>query len=744
MRAEGNTQLALKSHFNKRFLLRTTLIICSILLIITYIGVQYWKRLEIFIAENTTAYSQELVEQVNANMNHVMQEQVEILNLLARGIPYAANEQIMLTMVQAEAAIKTDCQYAMVTEKDTWFMADGTVLENIPLPEQQIYDATEYVLFYVPVTADITYQAQRVCAIVAVVPIDAMCVRMEQVGSSEYGYFTVIQKNGNMLTTHMREKGDKQTNLFAFLAKCKNSDGQATDMFLQEKMQQHERGGVYFATADKKHVKMYFTPLQWSDWYGIVFMPASIFKPGTLKNITLLVFAVLAFLILIIYLMFSQEQARNHQNLIRIAYQDPLTGGANQNYIQSQIEQLLKSTTTQYVVICANVAHFKLINDQLGNETGDVILKKIWQCFQEASGAKELVSRTSGDHFAFLWHWHGENEICARLAAAEHHLHEQLRQLGLTQDIAINYGFYLPSRMETNAATMINRANLARQSTNILAHGIQYAMYDDAIRKSMLQEKHLLHIRENAIKQKEFVVYYQPKYQLQTGQPRAAEALVRWQSPEEGLISPGDFIPLFERDGFIIQLDLYVFRAVCRDIRNWRERGIEPVPVSVNLSRRHLSQPNFLDEYKQIMEDYEIPAALIEFEFTETLVYNRTAVLRSAIDEIHQMGCACSIDDFGSGYSSLNMLKDVQVDTLKLDKAFFDNSDDGNWHGQEIVRSVIGMAERLGMSTVAEGVEQEPQVDFLRSAGCEMVQGYVFSRPLPHDTFEKLLKKKED
>lgn len=247
---------------------------------------------------------------------------------------------------------------------------------------------------------------------------------------------------------------------------------------------------------------------------------------------------------------------------------------------------------------------------------------------------------------------------------------------------------------------------------------------------------------EHALENNEFIVYFQPKVELKTNKIAGAEALVRWQNSKKELIPPNEFIPIFEKNGFITKLDIYVFEEVCKTIRKWLNEGINPIPVSVNLSRMHLQNPNFLKKYKEIQEKYEVPADLLEIELTETLVFENFEQLKKVIDDIHQMGFSCSIDDFGSGYSSLNLLKEIPVDILKLDRIFFSKKNDKR--GNSVIEFIISLAKKLNMTTISEGVETISQVEFLRKADCDLVQGYVYSKPLAKDDFEITFLKNEN
>ncbi|MEG2679862.1 MAG: EAL domain-containing protein, partial [Oscillospiraceae bacterium] len=246
---------------------------------------------------------------------------------------------------------------------------------------------------------------------------------------------------------------------------------------------------------------------------------------------------------------------------------------------------------------------------------------------------------------------------------------------------------------------------------------------------------------EQALEKGEFEMYLQPKYELEHNTIGGAEALVRWISPIKGIIYPNDFIPLFERNGFVVRLDLYMFEQACQLLQYWKDSGITPVPISVNMSRVHLNDPDFLDRYKDIFSHYDFPAKLLEIELTESMVFDDVARLSEVIGKVKEIGFTCSLDDFGSGYSSLNLLKDIPVDVLKLDRSFFYSTNEDETQSRHVVGNIVDLAKKLHMQTVSEGIETLEWVDYLRSVKCDMVQGYVFAKPMPVAQFEKLMQK---
>ncbi|MBY1407178.1 EAL domain-containing protein, partial [Clostridioides difficile] len=300
---------------------------------------------------------------------------------------------------------------------------------------------------------------------------------------------------------------------------------------------------------------------------------------------------------------------------------------------------------------------------------------------------------------------------------------------------------YKISKSDNDINTIMDRANTARKTIKG-GHKNSFAFYDKEMHKKILKEKEIENSMVDALNNGEFIVYFQPKYSLSDYQIIGAEALVRWDNPQKGLIPPIEFIPVFERNGFIVNIDFYVFEEVCKKIREWMDEGQKVVPISVNLSRMHFVNSNFIEKFKLIVDKYKIPTRLIELELTETAVLDNIEGLLDTMNNLKEKGFVISMDDFGTGYSSLNLLKELPVDILKLDRAFFTEKDESN-NEKIVISNVIKMAKELKMKVISEGVETISQVEFLKQIGCDMVQGYLFSKPMPVKEFEKIAFKKE-
>lgn len=418
---------------------------------------------------------------------------------------------------------------------------------------------------------------------------------------------------------------------------------------------------------------------------------------------------------------------------------DSITGGKNKREFERVAARLLKGEG-EFVVVYANIDRFKLINDSYGDDVGDMVLRRVHEIIDtELLRWDEASGRIMADNFGMLMRYHSMDKLDHRLGRINDQLANIADTNGQSYGIKMYFGVYLVEDKELPVSAMLERANIALK---IVAEASQHTanqigIYDDAQRRILGREKQLEMKMKKALQNREFALFLQPKYELTNETIGGAEALVRWCDPEEGMIYPNEFIPLFERNGFIVDLDLYMFEETCKLIEKWTKEGHRKIPISVNMSRSHFSVPGFFEQYQEIKSRYDIPENLIEIELTESLFYNEMSMLKQLINQIHEAGMLCSIDDFGSGYSSLNMLKDVKVDALKLDRVFFKEADDDQ-RGKSIINGVLHLAQSLNLRTISEGVEIRSQVDFLKEMECDYIQGYVFAKPMPIGEFEQI------
>lgn len=266
------------------------------------------------------------------------------------------------------------------------------------------------------------------------------------------------------------------------------------------------------------------------------------------------------------------------------------------------------------------------------------------------------------------------------------------------------------------------------------------AVYDETIREKLLREKGITDVMSSALEEGQFIVYLQPKFSLKDNLITGAEALVRWIHPEWGFMSPGEFIPLFEKNDFIPCLDQYVWETVCAKLREWKKKGYTMIPVSVNVSRADIFRSHLEDIFQTLIEKYEIDPGYLHLEITESAYTNHPNQIINTMTRLKEMGFPVEMDDFGSGYSSLNMLSQMNLDILKLDMGFIQN-EMKKAAEQSILSDIISMAHRLNLKVVAEGIETEEQAERLRELGCDYAQGYYFAKPMPVEEFENTYQK---
>lgn len=436
------------------------------------------------------------------------------------------------------------------------------------------------------------------------------------------------------------------------------------------------------------------------------------------------------------------ELTNQQEQLRKLAFVDPITDGKNRtSFVMDAGEAVSAAPANTYALVSIDIQKFKVVNDLFGIEAGDRTLHYVYHKMEQQLSDEEYAARLSSDTFNLLVKNDTPENLEARLKKLAKDINSFNDDLTQKYFLVLAAGIYPIDTPLLPMTQIQDRANTARKKTKGCS-GTSLCIcqfYSNQDRLLMQREKEIENRMQDALKNREFLVYIQPKQSLTTHEVVGGEALVRWLEPQHGLMPPDDFIPLFEKNGFIIEIDLYVFESVCAMLRSWIDTGRTPIPISVNMSRVHLLNQNFLEQYEVIRKKYSISPEFLEIEITETLVFENPDLLSSVIDKIHSHGYQCSMDDFGSGYSSLNVLKSIRVDTLKLDRAFFSSGQFDNPWEAAIIDVVVNLAKRLNMTTVAEGVETCQQAEFLKSAGCDMLQGYLFSRPVPIPDFEKLL-----
>ncbi|HEX3022020.1 MAG TPA: EAL domain-containing protein [Lachnospiraceae bacterium] len=418
----------------------------------------------------------------------------------------------------------------------------------------------------------------------------------------------------------------------------------------------------------------------------------------------------------------SEEKAR------LVSKFDLLTESYNLSSFTEEGENILrKENYDHFALLYLDLNKFKQINETYGYTQGDKVLTELTKRVKRILKTNEILGRVIADRFVLLLHYETEAELTSRIEQCL----EEFSSIPQTQKDYYNLSliigvYYIEENDKMTVA--IDRANIARKSI-IKRHRNNYAFFDIGMKSHLMKRQEIENIMEKALADEEFTVYYQPKFNLVTGEICGAEALIRWMHTE-GIIYPNDFIPTFEENGFIIEIDYYVFEQVCKKLRDLIDNDYKVVPISVNFSRLHFKKNNLVSKLREIITKYDISPDLIEIEITESAIVDQCDYLLSSLDEIQNIGLRLSMDDFGSGMSSLNALRTLPFDILKLDKNFF-RTGSTTERERVVISNVVNMARDLKMDIISEGVETQEQAMFLRSIGCEYAQGYLFAKPMP-------------
>ncbi len=439
----------------------------------------------------------------------------------------------------------------------------------------------------------------------------------------------------------------------------------------------------------------------------------------------------------------AERELETVRKLKFLLAKDPLTHMPNLESFLQMTEKMIRTHPDQsYAIIRMDIDKFRIINQMYGTKEGDNILRYIGVKIQEWAGPileTSTYCRISSDLFC----------ICMPADAGDiqeiiDFIQMSLHAYPLKFDMVMSFGVYITCeedrREQTCVSTLMDRAASAqRMVKNSYMNHVAY--YDSVIRKKEIAEQIIISEMKKALETNQFQVYLQPKCQMDTGKIIGSEALVRWIHPSQGIISPSEFIPVFEKNGFISELDYYVLRATCQMIRKWLDDGKKVYPISVNVSRTDLYNPNLPEQIKACVAEFDVPHELIAFELTESAFISDNMQLYNLARLLQENHFHVMMDDFGSGYSSLNSLREIPVDVLKIDLKFLPPSSDDK-RGNVILHSIVDMAKRLGLEVIVEGVETIEQVEFLLSIGCRNAQGFYFYRPMPVSEYERCLEEK--
>ena len=552
------------------------------------------------------------------------------------------------------------------------------------------------------------------------------------------GYEYIITKKGDIIAKS--NLNQEETNIYEIIEKTideKQNNKNALNK-IGENIKNNEDSEVILYNGIKKYFVTY-QKLGINDWYLVILTHGSaVAEELNQVIIIMLIISILIILIISvvsIYIVISEK--RKEESLYNLAYIDPITKLGNHNYFNQQGQKILsdKEIKNKYIM-ALDIDKFKSFNKKYGHELGNKLLEEVGKKLKEILKEKAIICRISNDIYGIIIYEiknieKQANKICQDVS--------KIIINNIEYNILVYLGIYKIIDNKYNLLESFDKALIAHDKTKGNSEK-QYYIYNEEIELQLEKENEIENIMQQALESKEFVIYYQPKISTQNDKITEAEALVRWFRNGK-LIPPNEFIPIFEKNRFIIKLDKYIFKEVCKDLNNWKQKNVNlKVPmISINISKEHFYEEEFIKEFVDIAKKYNIDPKEIELEITESATLNSNIDVIKVMNNIKKYGFRISLDDFGTGTSTLGMLQNMPIDTLKIDKIFVDKIDFNNTD-KNIIEYIVYIAKKLNLKTVAEGVENENQVNYLKSIECDMLQGYYYSTPVSKGTFLQSLK----
>lgn len=544
----------------------------------------------------------------------------------------------------------------------------------------------------------------------------------------------LINNNGSILIDSFDIITENNVNLYDFMKEQNGMEGSHSSEqidIMASNIKKHQNG-TFDAKFRSNTYFVHYEKLAENDWYVVTIAPASIIAREL--NLFLGISLALCFLINIIiigtFIYIDVSTQKQNRKLYKVAYIDPITSLGNEVLFKEKGTLYLQNSSDNKYIVSIDIDKFKALNNIYGYDICNKILNLLGEKLVNTFPKDNITCRISADIFVSMFSYSGKidtliNKLlkqCSKLKVGDSEI-----------PINLSIGIYQVREGDKDINKALDKAYMARSKTKGL-YDVNYYIYDDLLENKLLEEQQIESCMYDALQNEEFKIVYQPKTFTNSEKLAGAEALVRWHKNGE-IIPPNKFIPLFEKNKFIIKLDLYIFEHVCKDMATWKEKYDFVPTISINVSKEHFVEENFIEKYVQITDKYNVDRNKIDLEITESATIDENIDTLKILNNIKSKGFLISIDDFGTGYSSLSMIQSLPFDILKIDKVFVDqanlNSD------QNIINYIMLIAEHLGVETIVEGVETKEQVDLIRKINCDIIQGYYYSKPISKEDFEQ-------
>lgn len=721
------------------------ILLIVLLLIVAVSYISFDRNLKSHLQQSVETRLQEITEPNIVSFELQMEEQIKKVNTFADILGKSENLRSEESVALLQAAVKNNgllrCALAFpdgsfITHdsknegsvaNDAFFLANMKGEFFITDPRPAVVDPTKTVILF---AAPIEKNDQIVGSVI----YSYLCDDMDAIFNLDFlegqGQMAAVKQDGQRLISSFEQVPAEEQNILGYLRSICTHEKHAAATCCA--LVGNEGSFAVSMAGNTDRLLVSYEKLNYNDWYMLSAVPESIATQAMVtvsndqRDFTVVV-GVCALIFLIAVLgSWLLERSRI----------DKLTGGLTLEAFKRTAKKIVKDRTHTYVFVHLDVKNFKLINRMYDFAEGDRVIKNIAEALRVAIPAKQTAfARVGTDDFVFVLPYIDR----ANLDAQREVFIETFKKLmgpDFTTMVEFPTGQYVLTDEDfprPDITEILEKVNFAHHKAKQQTRSDTIIDYVSDIEKEALLEKAVEDKMSGALTREEFTLYLQPKVSLEDEKICGAEALVRWQVNGQLFMHPTDFIPVLERNGFIVKIDYYMFERAVEKVRTFLDEGETPIPISVNFSRYHLNNEKFVEELCEIADSYQVPHEYLEIELTESAVFENIELIVKLVDELHEAGFTMSMDDFGSGYSSLALLKEIKVDVLKIDKAFFGHTADSH-RSHVVLSNVFTMAQQLEMKTVAEGVETKEQVEFLRTLNCDIVQGYYYARPIQGDT----------
>ena len=690
----------------------------------------------------------ELSEQTTAQLNQSITEQKKFVEIMVDSINsgYFKTPEEIFERYSYDLEDYHFTRLVILDKKGNGTTSDGHIVKNYHNIEEFFNQDTVYLSENRPSTVSnnqvniysktFTLNKEELVLFATVNTEDYKEILLRRLFHGKGGTY-LINNNGSILIDSFNDIKENNINLYDYIKTSYNLNTEDSNKInLMAENIKAKQVGTFDIKLERNTHFIHYEKLSVNDWYVVTLAPDDTIAKEltTFLGISLGVCLLVNFAIISICIYIDISNQKKNNKLYKVAYIDPVTLLGNEAYFKDNGSVLLQNSTKNKYIIVLDINKFKALNNIYGYEFCNHILKALGEKLIKLLPSNNITCRISNDVFATIFNYeHDIKNLLDKIFTNSSHL----KIYDTSIHVNLSIGVYKVNVEDTDINKALDKAYIARSKIKGL-YNDNYYIFDEVLENKLVEEQKIESSMEDALKNREFKVVYQPKTLTSNEKFIGAEALIRWYKDGE-IISPGKFIPLFEKNKFIIKLDLYIFEQVCKDMTTWKEKyGYIPI-VSINVSKEHFVDENFINEYVRITDNYNLDRSHIDLEITESATIDGKIDILKILNTIKEKGFTISIDDFGTGYSSLSMLQNMPIDIIKIDKVFVDKADLTS--DKNIINYIMILANRLGVKTIAEGVETKEQVDFIKSIKCDMIQGYYYSKPLSKEDFEDYFNK---